>query len=155
MANKVILGKSTNSNIGHSSATYGLWVARAGEEEVTDCTKDQLVLNTETIGSASGAIDIGQFQVIPSTGTTASQQVSINAGQTDKTISYANLGTTGHFVQGYFSRGSYSVSGSSLSQFMNIANYGGVSSVDMSNAGATAITGQVTVWKGFSTDSLF
>jgi len=153
MANKVILGKSTNSNIGHSSATYGLWAARAGEEEVTDCTKDQLVMNTETIGNASGAIDIGQFQVIPSTGTTASQQVSI-AGGASSTVSYVNLGTSS-FVQGYFSRGSYSVSGSSLSQFMNIASYGGATSVSMSNGGATAITGQVTTWKGFSTDALF
>ena len=40
MAAKIILGKSTNSNLGHSGGKYGVWIARPGEEDVTSCTKD-------------------------------------------------------------------------------------------------------------------
>ena len=76
MAQKVWIGKSNHSNIGNTGNKYGLWITR---KDMASCTKDEINLNTDTFGNASGAIDVGQFQVIPTSGTTASQQVSISA----------------------------------------------------------------------------
>ena len=154
MAAKVIMGKSTNTNLGHSGGKWGIWIARHGEEDVTTCTKDQLTLSTDTFGNASGAIDIGQFQVIPTSGTTASQEISISASQTI-TVSYVDQSTSNNFVQPYFSYGEYSSTGSNVSQYMQAAGYGGTSSVSMSNSGGNAITGTVTTWRGFSSSALF
>lgn len=154
MAQKVILGKSNHSNLGNSSTKHGVWACRDGEESISSCTKDELVLSTDVFGNASGAVDVGQMQVIPTSGTTASQQVSINANTT-VTVSYANQNTAHNFVQGYFSRGEYSSTSSNISQYMNTASYGGSSSVAMSNGGGNAITGQVTTWRGFSNLTLF
>ena len=152
MAQKVWIGKSNHSNIGNTGNKYGLWSTR---KDMASCTKDEINLNTDTFGNASGAIDVGQFQVIPTSGTTASQQVSISASGS-ATVSYTNLSTANNFIQGYFSRGEYgSGTGSNISQYMNAASYGGTSSVSMSNTGATAITGTVTAWRGFSSSALF
>ena len=79
MAAKILLGKSTNTNL-HSGTKYGMWIARAGEEDVTTCAADELIFNTDTMGSVSGAIDAGQYQVMPSSGTTADVQVTVSAG---------------------------------------------------------------------------
>ncbi len=148
------MGKSTNTNLGHSGGKWGIWIARHGEEDVTTCTKDQLTLSTDTFGNASGAVDIGQFQVIPVTGVTASQEISISASQT-VTVSYTNLSTSYNFVQPYFSYGEYTSVGNDFSQYMQAVGYGGSSSVSMSNSGTAAITGTVTTWRGFSNAGLF
>ena len=58
MANRVILGKSTNSNLGHSGGKFGLYISRAGDD-ITNCTKDQLIFNTDNVGFNSGAVDVG------------------------------------------------------------------------------------------------
>lgn len=150
------MGKSTNNNLGHSGGKYGMWIARHGEEDVTTCTKDELTLSTDTFGNASGAVDIGQFQVIPVSGTTASQEISISASGS-QTVSYANIGTANNFVMGYFSVGVYSQPGGNndFSKFMQSVGYGGTSSITMNNSGSATITGTVTTWKGFSNAGLF
>jgi hypothetical protein len=151
MAQKVWIGKSNHSNIGNTGDKYGLWSTR---KNMSSCTKDEINLNTDTFGNASGAIDIGQFQVIPTSGTTASQEISISASQTI-TVSYVDQSTSNNFVQPYFSYGEYSSTGSNVSQYMQAAGYGGTSSVSMSNSGGNAITGTVTTWRGFSSSALF
>ena len=78
---RVLLGKSINSNLGHGSGKFGLYISRNGDD-VTSCTKDQLVFNTDDVGNNSGAVDLGQFQVLPVSGTSASVNTSVGAGAT-------------------------------------------------------------------------
>lgn len=150
MANRVLLGESTNSNLGHTGGKFGLYISRAGDD-ITNCTKDQLIFNTDNVGSSSGAIDLGQFQIVPiSGGTSASSSVTI-AGGASATISIENLGT-GNLLFGDF--GGAFVGQSTSSQTINGA-YTGTTSGTLTNTGATSLTMTVSVIKGFSTASLF
>ena len=150
MANRVLLGKSTNSNLGHTGGKFGLYVSRTGDD-VTNCTKDQLIFNTDNVGSTSGAIDLGQFQIVPiAGGTNASTSVTV-AGGSSATISTANLGV-GNLLFGDFT--SAPVGDVNTSQTINGA-YTGATSGSLTNTGSTSLTLTVSVIKGFSTASLF
>ena len=150
MANRVLLGKSTNSNLGHTGGKFGLYISRTGDD-ITNCTKDQLIFNTDNVGSVSGAIDLGQFQIVPiAGGTNASSSVTI-AGGSSATISTANLGV-GNLLFGDFT--SAPVGDVNTSQTVNGA-YTGATSGSLTNTGSTSLTLTVSVIKGFSTASLF
>ena len=150
MANRLLLGKSTNSNLGHTGGKFGLYISRAGDD-VTSCTKDQLIFNTDNVGSASGAIDLGQFQIVPiAGGTNASTSVTI-AGGSSATISTENLGT-GNLLFGDFT-GAFQ-GDTNAAQTFNGA-YTGTTSGSLANTGDTSLTLTISVIKGFSTASLF
>ena len=150
MANRVLLGKSTNSNLGHTGGKFGLYISRTGDD-ITNCTKDQLIFNTDNVGSTSGAIDLGQFQIVPiAGGTNASSSVTI-AGGSSATISTANLGV-GNLLFGDFT--SAPVGDVNTSQTVNGA-YTGATSGSLTNTGSSSLTLTVSVIKGFSTASLF
>ena len=150
MANRVLLGKSTNSNLGHTGGKFGLYISRTGDD-ITNCTKDQLIFNTDNVGSVSGAIDLGQFQIVPiAGGTNASSSVTI-AGGSSATISTENLGT-GNLLFADFT--SAPVGDVNTSQTVNGA-YTGTTSGSLTNTGSTSLTLTVSVIKGFSTASLF
>ena len=150
MANRVLLGKSTNSNLGHTGGKFGLYISRTGDD-VTNCTKDQLIFNTDNVGSTSGAIDLGQFQIVPiAGGTNASTSVTV-AGGSSATISTENLGT-GNLLFGDFT--SAPVGDANISQTVNGA-YTGATSGSLTNTGSNSLTLTVSVIKGFSTASLF
>jgi len=150
MGNRVILGKSTNTNLGHSGGKFGLYISRTGDD-ITTCTKDQLIFNTDNVGSVSGAIDLGQFQIVPISGTTdASTSVTVASGST-ATISTENLGT-GNLLYTDF-EGTFSAQ-DDFEQTLN-GDYTGTTSGTISNTGDTSITSTVSVIKGFSTASLF
>ena len=157
MANRIILGKSTNSNLGHSGGKFGLYISRPGDD-VTNCTKDQLIFNTDNVGSVSGAIDLGQFQVVPTSGTNATASVSASAGAT-ASISHIDIGG-GHLLFNKFI-GSYADSGgqdsggsSSINKFLN-GDFSSGTGGSLTNIGNAAIVVDVAVFKGFSTGSLF
>jgi hypothetical protein len=150
MGNRVIVGKSTNTNLGHSGGKFGLYISREGDD-ITNCTKDQLVFNTDNVGSVSGAIDLGQFQIVPiSGGTDASTNVTVASGST-ATISTEDLGT-GNLLYTDFE--GILQSQSSSEQTLN-GNYTGATSGIISNTGDTSITATVSVIKGFSAAALF
>jgi len=150
MANRLLLGKSTNSNLGHTGGKFGLYISRTGDD-VTNCTKDQLIFNTDNVGSTSGAIDLGQFQIVPiAGGTNASSSVTI-AGSSSATISTANLGV-GNLLFGDFT--SAPVGDVNTSQTVNGA-YTGATSGSLTNTGSSSLTLTVSVIKGFSTAPLF
>ena len=98
MAAKIIMGKSVNSNLGHSGGKFGLWIARAGEEDVTTCTKDELIFSTDTFGNASGAVGIGQFQVMPHSGVDADQEISVGPSGTTA-VSYTDFDIGINWIQ--------------------------------------------------------
>jgi hypothetical protein len=150
MANRLIIGKSTNTNLGHSGGKFGLYISRPGDD-ITTCTKDQLVFNTDNAGAVAGAIDVGQFQIVPiSGGTNASTNVTVASGST-ATISTEDLGT-GNLLYTDF-QGAYT----SLDDFAQTLNgdYTGTTSGTISNTGDTSITATISVIKGFSTLALF
>lgn len=150
MAARVLLGESTNTNLGHSGGKFGLYISRSGDD-ITNCTKDQLIFNTDNVGSVSGAIDLGQFQIVPTSGTNASASVTVAGGST-ATISHSNLGT-GNLLYTNFV-GTF-VAQTDFDQTINGQTYTGTTSGTLTNTGDTSVTTTVSVIKGFSTAALF
>lgn len=109
MANRVLIGKNVNSNHGHSSASpgYGLYISRPNKD-VTSCTADELIFNTDNGQVTSVARIIGLFQLAPidtnnnttttttlSSGATATIDISsINYGLDLGFIGYGGVTTT-------------------------------------------------------------
>lgn len=150
MANRIIIGKSTNTNLGHTGGKFGLYISREGDD-ITTCTKDQLIFNTDNAGAVSGAIDVGQFQIVPiSGGTNASTNVTVAGGST-AIISTENLGT-GNLLYTDF-EGTFAAQ-DNFEQTLN-GDYTGTTSGTIENTGDTSITATVSVIKGFSTAALF
>ena len=154
MAAKILLGKSTNTNL-HSGTKYGMWIARAGEEDVTTCAADELIFNTDTMGSVSGAIDAGQYQVMPSSGTTADVQVTVSAGST-ATFSFTDLDIDLIWAASFGGSLAGTNNANPTTQLMNAQGYAtNQSSVSVSNTGATARTGRVAAIRAFKTGGLW
>ena len=154
MAAKILLGKSTNTNL-HSGTKYGMWIARAGEEDVTTCAADELIFNTDTMGSVSGAIDAGQYQVMPSSGTTADVQVTVSAGST-ATFSFTDLDIDLIWAASFGGALAGTNNANPTTQLMNAQGYAtNQSSVSISNTGATARTGRVAAIRAFKTGGLW
>ena len=154
MAAKILLGKSTNTNL-HSGTKYGMWIARAGEEDVTTCAADELIFNTDTMGSVSGAIDAGQYQVMPSSGTTADVQVTVSAGST-ATFSFTDLDIDLIWAASFGGALAGTNNANPTTQLMDAQGYAtNQSSVSVSNTGATARTGRVAAIRAFKTGGLW
>jgi len=84
MANRVIIGKNTNSNHGHSTGSpgYGLYISRSGKD-VTTCTADELLFNTDN--GTTGALSRiqGIFLCAPvNTNNDTSVTTTVSAGST-------------------------------------------------------------------------
>jgi hypothetical protein len=163
MAARILLGKSTNSNLGHSSGKFGLYVSANGRD-VTNCTKEQLSFNTDHIGNSSGAIDIGHFQVIPMINASNARVTVVDfstAAGASSAHSIANLGAGG-IVYGtttntFSSQNSGTAAGNA---------YAGATSGTVVNAALAdpdtgnsitngATSGKVAIFKGFSTAALY
>ena len=154
MAAKILLGKSTNTNL-HSGTKYGMWIARAGEEDVTTCAADELIFNTDTMGSVSGAVDAGQYQVMPSSGTTADVQVTVSAGST-ATFSFTDLDIDVIWAAYFGGALAGTNNANPTTQLMNAQGYAtNQSSVSVSNTGAPARTGRVAAIRAFKTGGLW
>lgn len=78
MSNRVLLGKNTNSNHGHSGASpgFGLYISRPGKD-VTTCTADELIFNTDNGSATSLGRIISLYQLIP---------LPVTGGGTDSTV---------------------------------------------------------------------
>ena len=128
-----------------------IWIEKTKAATLIDIDTQKLIFNTDNVGSTSGAIDLGQFQIVPiAGGTNASSSVTI-AGGSSATISTANLGV-GNLLFGDFT--SAPVGDVNTSQTVNGA-YTGTTSGSLTNTGSTSLTLTVSVIKGFSTASLF
>ena len=157
MATKILLGKSTNSNLGHSGGKYGLWIARPGEEDVTSCTKDELIFSTDAVGNVSGAIGVGQYQVMPSSGTSAEQTVSVNAGSS-AVVSWTDLNIDLIWALniGLGIGGGGNMASATDDSFQNAQAYGtNQSSTTINNTGSAARTTRVVAVRGFKTGGLY
>jgi len=156
MANRIILGKSTNSNLGHSGGKFGLYISRTGDD-ITNCTADQLIFNTDNVGNTSAAIDVGQYKIVPITGTTATASVSVSASSS-ATINFANLGIN-NILFTNFSTAITNLSdnnqSATISRFVNGGLTTSTTAGTINNLGNTAATISVSVMGGFSSAALF
>ena len=163
MAARILLGKSTNSNLGHSSGKFGLYVSANGRD-VTNCTKEQLTFNTDHIGNSSGAIDVGHFQMIPLVLANGNLVTVVNVSTAAGNSSQAtikNLGaggvvyaTTTNTLSGNSSGTSAGNNNASatVATVNNAALVDAETGASISNAGTS---GPLGVLKGFSTAALF
>jgi hypothetical protein len=152
MANRISIGKTTNSNLGYSSGSpgFGIYMARSGKN-VLNCSPDQLLLNTDR-GSAP-RIDKGMFQVVPaSNGTTTSQTVQVTSGNTGS-VNLVNVGSN-HvtFVTG--GSGAISQNALSGSTSTTITNPSSYTYNDITALTSTQIF-RIACFKTLSTAALF
>ena len=162
MAGRILLGKSTNTNLGHSGGKFGLYVSANGKD-VTNCAKNELIFNTDNVGNSSGAIDVGLFQNVPlivngnevktadfsaSAGSTASLTTkNMGAGS----IIYGQVTTT----MGNDQSGTAKASGFSSATSATVAN-GGLTDADEGAVPNISVTGKIAVIKFLnSTTALF
>ena len=88
MANRLLLGRASTARGGDTK--YGLWISKPGQD-VTTCTDDQLVFNTDK-GATADIKALFQLQNADTTASTAVTSVSSNilAGATT-TVSFSNI----------------------------------------------------------------
>lgn len=88
MANRLLLGRASTARGGDTK--YGLWISKPGQD-VTTCTDDQLVFNTDK-GATGDIKALFQLQNADTTASTAVSSVSsnISAGATT-TVSFSNI----------------------------------------------------------------
>lgn len=88
MANRLLLGRASTARGGDTK--YGLWISKPGQD-VTTCTDDQLVFNTDK-GATADIKALFQLQNANTTASTAVTSVSSNilAGATT-TVSFSNI----------------------------------------------------------------
>ena len=163
MANRIVLGKSTNSNLGHSGGKQGLFISTIGRD-VLSCTKEQLSFNTDHIGNSSGAIDIGHFQVIPMINASNARVTVLDfstAAGNSTALSTANLGGGGIVYGTTTNVFSGNNSGTAAGNAYAGATSGTVVNAALANpdTGSSitngATSGKVGIFKGFSTAALY
>lgn len=157
MANRVLLGKNTNTNQGHSGGSpgYGCYVSRkaaSGDDiNVLTCTSDELIFNTDK-GSGT-RVDKGIFQMVPTSTGTVTSVITVAPGNSGS-VSLTEMGDN-HVP---FFPGKITADG--------VGNYAiGDTSVSITNpstyvwAGTTYNSGnqtyKVSTFKGLSTDSIW
>ena len=164
MPARILLGKSTNSSLGHpSGGKFGLYISGNGRN-VLSCTKDQLNFNTDHIGNNSGAIDIGHFQVIPMLNASNNRvtvlDFSTSAGNSTA-FSTANLGAGGIVYGTTTNSFSGNNSGTAAGNAYAGATSGTVVNAALANPDTgssipnAATSGKVGIFKGFSTAALY
>ncbi len=154
MSNRVLLGKNTNTNHGHSSGSpgYGCYISRkANDINVLTCTADELIFNTDK--GSGDVVDAGIFQIVPSNGGRAREVIQITAGNSGS-VSLTEMGDS-HIPffpgrQGNGGVGNYVIGDTSVS----IANPSTYSWAGTSYASPTQ-TYRVSTFKGLNTDALW
>ena len=88
MANRVLMGKGTTARGGTDK--YGLWISIPGQD-VTSCTDDQLIFNTDK-GGTGDIKALFQTQTVDTSNTSAQTAVTatVSAGATTN-VSFSNL----------------------------------------------------------------
>ena len=88
MANRLLLGRASTARGGDTK--YGLWISKPGQD-VTTCTDDQLVFNTDK-GATGDIKALFQLQNADTTASTAVSSVSSNISAWATTnVSFSNI----------------------------------------------------------------
>jgi len=160
MANRLILGKNTNSNHGHSSGTpgFGLYISRPGKD-VTTCTADELIFNTDSgQGTSLGRI-ISMYQLAPipqaGGGTNTTTTSSVTAGNTvTLDISSIDFGIDFGFISfGLLAPVTYGAGSTASSYDYNVSE--SLETITIENTGTTSLTVKSYVVPRYSNLALF
>jgi hypothetical protein len=160
MANRIILGKNTNSNHGHSSGTpgFGLYISRPGKD-VTTCTADELIFNTDNgTGTSLGRI-ISMYQLAPipqaGGGTNTTTTSSITAGNAvTLDISSIDFGIDFGFISfGLLAPVTYGAGSTASSYDYNVSE--SLETITIENTGTTSLTVKSYVVPRYSNLALF
>mgnify|MGYP001341549085 CR=1 FL=1 len=157
MSNRVLLGKNTNTNHGHSGGSpgYGCYISRkaaSGDDiSVLTCTSDELIFNTDK-GSGS-RVDKGVFQMVPTSSGAARAVITVAPGNAGS-VSLTEMGDS-HIPffpgrQGNDGVGNYVIGDTSVS-ITNPSTYGWAG---VAYASPTQ-TYRVSTFKGLNTDALW
>ena len=161
MAGRVLAGKSTNSNLGHSSGVYGLFVSAPGKD-ITTCTDDQLLFTTDNGATGSNFISKGFFQIAPVSGGTSNtapvvkQTDTVAAGATT-TTSLTNIFSAGSSAETIAGWGGFSPSGGGEDGFRDTFKYTGTgaTSRSLTNDGSREIVVDTVFFNMFVNVSAF
>ena len=147
MAGRVLAGKSTNSNLGHSAGVYGLFVSAPGQD-ITTCNDDQILFTTDNGGTGSNFISKGFFQIAPVSGGTSNTapvvtSVSALAASATATLSVTNIFSAGASTLTLGGWGGFSDAGGGYDDYVRdtFAYTGtGATSRTLTNNGASTMT---------------
>ena len=157
---RIILGKNINSNHGHSSGTpgFGLYISRPGKD-VTTCTADELIFNTDNGSGTSLARIISMYQLAPipvvGGGTTTTTTSTVTAGNTATLdLSSIDFGIDFGFIGfGLLAPTSYSSTSSALSYDFSISE--SLNTITIENTGTASVSVKSFVVPRYSNLSLF
>ena len=159
MANRIILGKNINSNHGHSSGTpgFGLYISRPGKD-VTTCTADELIFNTDNGSGTSLARIISMYQLAPipvaGGGTTTTTTTVISGTTATLDLSSIDFGIDFGFIGfGLLAPTSYSPTSNALSYDFSISE--SLSTITIENTGTASVSVKSFVVPRYSNLALF
>jgi len=163
MANRILLGKNTNSNHGFSTSSpgFGLYISRSSNHNVLTCTQDQLSFNTSNTntGSATTFVDVGLFQIMPaatnSDGTVATATtVNITAGQTI-TINWSALYSILAGLNLFFGLGAIGAGGTNTASGGLTTTTTSTTSASVANSTGATISSRRVLWNPISSAAFF
>lgn len=160
MANRLILGKNINSNHGHSAGSpgYGLYISRPGKD-VTTCTADELIFNTDNgTGTSLGRI-ISMYQLAPipvvGGGTTTTVTTTVSAGSTATLdLSSIDFGIDFGFIGfGLLAPTTYSSTSNALSYDFSVSE--SLETISIENTGTLSVNVRSYVVPRYSNLAIF
>ena len=160
MANRLILGKNINSNHGHSAGSpgYGLYISRPGKD-VTTCTADELIFNTDNgVGTSLGRI-ISMYQLAPipvvGGGTTTTVTTTVSAGSTATLdLSSIDFGVDFGFIGfGLLAPTTYSSTSNALSYDFSVSE--SLETISIENTGTLSVNVRSYVVPRYSNLAIF
>lgn len=155
MANRLLLGKNTNTNHGHSTSSpgFGLYVAREGKD-VLNCTADELIFNTDNGSTGTLTRVRGLFQLAPiDSNNNSTSTTTVTSGST-ATIDLSSINF--NFGLGLFGFGSTVLHTNSTDSTGDFYNFGSTTnSITLTNSGTSTISAQVFAIPRYSSLALF
>ncbi len=155
MANRLILGKNVNTNHGHSSgsAGFGLYVSRTGKD-VTTCTADELIFNTDNGSVTDVSRVIGMFQLAPITTAGATTTTTTLTSGATATIDLSSISFNRAFGFIGFGRLNISTSSSASASF-NIVDINAFQTIRVTNNTTLSLSVKSYVAPRYSNLALF
>jgi len=160
MANRILVGKNTNSNHGYSGASpgFGAYVSRPGKN-VLSCTADELILNTDN-GQATSVSKVFSMFALPPVNASNNASVSNNV-TSGATVTIDISSISFNFGFGFVGFGSVplgNVSGSSgtaTNVTFNTSTTSGQETLSVTNNGTATINSTLFLVPKFSNLAIF
>ena len=159
MANRVLVGKNTNSNHGHSGASpgFGAYISRSGKN-VLSCTADELILNTDN-GQATSISKVFSMFALPPVN--ANNDVSVSNNVTTGATVTVSIPTDFNLGFGFVGFGSLALrdvagaNGVPTSISFNTSTTSGSETLSVTNNGTATVNSTLFLIPKFSNVAIF